>query len=232
MMELARFMVDSLFLWKSRWRWTKYWQKTGGLGIQVVGNIFEGTIFLNSIALLKMDRLQLTAVHCHRRRCKYHISVDVFPRCKSVHMMATGKGDDQLIQYENMLELRTSYKLKIGTKLGHWPWMRGDNARRGHQWQHVHNCPWLRGDTARCVHQWQHDHFHRVPQCLRVSAHCLVLSCLYIVKRTRTVAQEMSLSHHRHVHVHLSVSRLLLLSLLTSRISCHTPSTSSCTWRS
>ena len=26
MVELARFMVDSLFLWKSRWRWTKYWQ--------------------------------------------------------------------------------------------------------------------------------------------------------------------------------------------------------------
>ena len=25
MVELARFLVDSLFLWKSRWRWTKYW---------------------------------------------------------------------------------------------------------------------------------------------------------------------------------------------------------------
>ena len=31
--------------------------------------------------------------------------------------MATGKGDDQLIQYENMLELRTSYKLKLGPNL-------------------------------------------------------------------------------------------------------------------
>ena len=39
-----------------------------------------------------------------------------------------------------------------------------------------------------------------------VSAHCLVLSCLYIVTLTRTVAQEMSLSHHPHVHVHVSVS--------------------------
>ena len=25
MVELARFLVDSLFLWKSPWRWTKYW---------------------------------------------------------------------------------------------------------------------------------------------------------------------------------------------------------------
>ena len=39
-----------------------------------------------------------------------------------------------------------------------------------------------------------------------MSAHCLVLSCLYIVTRTRTVAQVMSLSHHPHVHVHVSVS--------------------------
>ena len=38
-----------------------------------------------------------------------------------------------------------------------------------------------------------------------MSAHCLVLSCLYIVTRTRTVAQVMSLSHHPHVHVHVSV---------------------------
>ena len=39
-----------------------------------------------------------------------------------------------------------------------------------------------------------------------MGAHCLVLSCLYIVTRTRTVAQVMSLSHHPHVHVHVSVS--------------------------
>ena len=44
-----------------------------------------------------------------------------------------------------------------------------------------------------------------------MSAHCLVLSCLYIVTRTRTVAQVMSLSHHPHVHVHVSVSPRLAL---------------------
>ena len=34
-----------------------------------------------------------------------------FSRCKSVHMMSTGKGHNELIQYDNKLELETSYKL-------------------------------------------------------------------------------------------------------------------------
>ena len=91
--------------------------------------------------------------------------------------------------------------------------MRGDNAWRGHQWQHVHNCPWLRGDTARCKHQWRHDHFHWLPHCLSVSAHCSVSSCVFArhISRTRTVAQVMSLSSHPHVHVHVSVSPRLAL---------------------
>ena len=46
-----------------------------------------------------------------------------------------------------------------------------------------------------------------------MSAHCLVLSCLYIVTRTRTVAQVLSLSSHPHVHVHVSVSPRLALPL-------------------
>ena len=44
-----------------------------------------------------------------------------------------------------------------------------------------------------------------------MSAHCLVLSCLYIVTRTRTVAQVMSHSLHPHVHFHVSVSPRLAL---------------------
>ena len=36
--------------------------------------------------------------------CKYHTSNDVFSRCKSVHKMATGKGDDELIQHDNKIE--------------------------------------------------------------------------------------------------------------------------------
>ena len=84
-------------------------------------------IFSNSITLLQMGRLQLTAVYCNRRGCKYNTSNDMFSRCKSVHKMATGKGDDKLIQYDNNLELGTSYKIEIGTKMklgpksGHWP---------------------------------------------------------------------------------------------------------------
>ena len=49
--------------------------------------------------------------------CKYNTSNDVFSRCKSVHIMATGKSDDQIIQYDNKLELGTSYKFKFGTKM-------------------------------------------------------------------------------------------------------------------
>ena len=74
-------------------------------------------IFLNSIILLQMDRLQLTAVYCNRRGCKYNTSNDMSSRCKSVHKMATGKSDDQLIQYDNKLELETSYKMKLGPKV-------------------------------------------------------------------------------------------------------------------
>ena len=42
----------------------------------------------------------------------------MFSRCKSGHKMATGKDDDQLIQYDNKLELETSCKLKLGPKCG------------------------------------------------------------------------------------------------------------------
>ena len=67
-------------------------------------------IILNSFTLLQMDRLQLTAVYCNRRECKYHTSNDVFARCKSVHKMATGKNDDELIRHDN--------KMRIGTRSG------------------------------------------------------------------------------------------------------------------
>ena len=36
--------------------------------IQVFGTILQGTIFLNSFTSLQMDRLQLTAVYCNRRK--------------------------------------------------------------------------------------------------------------------------------------------------------------------
>ena len=72
---------------------------------------------------------------------------------------------------------------------------------------------WLRGNTARCVHQWQHDHFHRLPQCLSMSAHSLVLLHSVTSSRTLTVAQVLSLSPHPHGHIHVSVSPRLALPL-------------------
>ena len=84
-------------------------------------------IFLNSFTLLQMDRLQLTAVYSNRRVCKYHTSNDVFSRCKSVHKMATGKSDDELIQSDNKVR----------------NWTRSGNSEK---WK-IQNCLWL-GDKA------------------------------------------------------------------------------------
>ena len=56
-------------------------------------------IFLNSFTVLQMDRLQEV--------CKYHTSNDVFSRCKSVHKMATGKSDDELIHHDNKMRIWT-----------------------------------------------------------------------------------------------------------------------------
>ena len=39
--------------------------------------------------------------------CKYHTSNDVFSWCKSVHKMATGKSDDELIQLDDKMRIWT-----------------------------------------------------------------------------------------------------------------------------
>ena len=41
------------------------------------GTLLQGMIFSNSLALLQLDRLQLTAVYCNRRRCKHNTSNDL-----------------------------------------------------------------------------------------------------------------------------------------------------------
>ena len=55
----------------------------GDLLYKYLEQFFKAMIFLNSFTLVQMDRLQLTAVYCNRRGCKYHTSNDVFPRCKT-----------------------------------------------------------------------------------------------------------------------------------------------------
>ena len=39
----------------------------GNLIKQVIGTLLQGMVFSNSLALLQLDRLQLTAVFCNRR---------------------------------------------------------------------------------------------------------------------------------------------------------------------
>ena len=57
-----------------------------------------------------MDRLKLTAVYCNRRgEEKFTPQMTCF-RGASVHKMATGKSDDELIQSEN--------KMRNGTRSG------------------------------------------------------------------------------------------------------------------
>ena len=81
--------------------------KQGDLLYKYLETILQGIIFLNSFTLLQMDRLQLTAVYCNRRGCKYHTSNDVFSRCKSKHKMAAGKSDDGLIQLDDKMKIWT-----------------------------------------------------------------------------------------------------------------------------
>ena len=70
--------------------------------------------------------------------CKYNTSNDMFSRCKSVHKMATGKGDDQLIQYDNQLELGTSYKSKLGPR---WNWDKKWTLAMNAWWQCMTRTP-------------------------------------------------------------------------------------------
>ena len=45
----------------------------GNLLYKYLETSLQGLIFLKSFTLLQMDRLQLTAVYCNRRVCKYHV---------------------------------------------------------------------------------------------------------------------------------------------------------------
>ena len=203
---------SSWWSWQGSW-WTPYSYKVTMEMNQVL--IKQGDLlykYLEQFFKAWFSWIQLLCYRCivysWRRstvtdgRCTYNTSNDMFSRCKSVHKMATEKSDDQLIQPDNKLELGTSYKLKLGPR---WNW--------DQKWK-IKNWPWMRGDNARCVHQWQHDHFYWLPHCLSVSAHCSVSSCVLArhITRTPTVAQVMSLSSHPHVHVHAIVSPRLALS--------------------
>ena len=107
--------------------------------------------------------LQLTAVYCNRRVCKYHTSNDIFRRGKNVCKITTGKSYDELLQHDNkMRNLGTKWKFRRVEKSMRWVTKHNANANgqhpclrdtplHGRQWQHS----WLRG-TARCVHLQPH----------------------------------------------------------------------------
>ena len=145
-------------------------------------------------------------------------------RGASVQKLATGKSDEQFIQPDNKLKLGPSWNWDQKWKIQHWPW--------------------LRGNIARCRHQWRHDHYHWLPhwqhEHLSVSA---LLSCFFSFVSTSShrahsqclKAQVVSLVFVIHlIHMRSWSERLSsnLLSPFTSRTSCRTPSTSSCTWNS
>ena len=134
-----------LILWKSPWRWTKYWLNRATCYTSNWNNSSRYDS-QNSCFLLQNDVYSWRWSTVTDDVCKYHTSNDVFPRCKSVHKMATGNCDEALIQPDN--------KMRIGTRSGKfiivdWTWSLGDKAWRRRQWQHL----WLRG-TAWRWRQW------------------------------------------------------------------------------
>ena len=110
MVELTKVLGGLLVPMKVTMEMNQVLVEQGDLLYKYLETILQGMTFLNSFILLQMDRLQLTAVYCNRRGCKYHTSNDVLSWCNSVHKMATEKSDDELIQSDN--------NMRIGTRSG------------------------------------------------------------------------------------------------------------------
>ena len=64
--------------------------------------------FLNSLILLQMDRLQLTAVYCNRRGCVNTTpQITYFLGAKRMHKITTGKSYDELLQHDKKMRIWT-----------------------------------------------------------------------------------------------------------------------------
>ena len=70
----------------------------GDLLYEYLEQFFGARFLLDSITLLQVDRLQLTAVYCNRRGCVNTTPQMTFSRCKSVHKMAAGKKENLFLQ--------------------------------------------------------------------------------------------------------------------------------------
>ena len=148
-----------------------------------------------------------------------------FRGAKVCTKMATGKSDDELIQLDN--------KMRIWTRSGKF--RKVENPELSMAWCHcmtrtpmatsmiAWHCMTRTSMTTSMI-AWHCT--MRTPLTtstdthMSVSAHSLVLSCLYIIC-TRTASQVLSHSLHPHVHGHLSVSPRLdspfLISCTSSR---------------
>ena len=219
---------SSWWSWQGSW-WTPYsyeshdgdepsTDRTGWLVVQVFGRILQGMIFLKSITLLQMDRLQLTAVCCTDGCVNTTPQMTCFRGAK----VCTKWLQEKVTINSNSLTTSWNWEQvtrwnwdqdETGTKSGkikNWPWMRGDNAWRGHQWQHVHKLSMIAWCTMRTpMTTWPLSLISTMTEHERASS-CFCLSCFSAHFVTscaqRTVAQAMSLSFHPHGHVHVSVS--------------------------
>ena len=96
----------------------------GDLLIAVFGKIPRDKTFLNSITLLQMDRLQLSAVYCNRRGCKHNTSNAMFRGVKVCSKWLQERSDDQIIQPDNKFTIGLKVRIQFGTLC-----LRGDVAR-------------------------------------------------------------------------------------------------------
>ena len=65
------------------WIWQGSWSSSDNSESQERSEPSIEYLHVFNLNLLQIDRLQLTAVYCKRRECKYNTSNDVFPRCTS-----------------------------------------------------------------------------------------------------------------------------------------------------
>ena len=110
----------------------------GDLLLAVFEKFFGKRLSWIQVILLQIDRLQLAAVYCNRRRCKHNTSNDPFSRCKSVQQLATEMNDDHRIQsdykYKSELQNQEGEKSVFGITSAWW-------HRARHEWQRDHQDP-------------------------------------------------------------------------------------------
>ena len=131
MVELARFMVDSLFPWKSRWRWTKYWQNSVTC-CRSVWNTSSGHDFLEFNHFYRWIVDSLRRSTATDGVCEYNTSNDVFSRCKSVQEF--GYREKVTITEDS---LTTSWNWE---QVSRWNWDQDEIGTKSGKFRIGHDC--------------------------------------------------------------------------------------------